>query len=80
MPIVTRGSQIVKFYAMDATVSHLCHDLAGDALNYVSTATVARDLERLSAVLEGPDTPVCVCICVMFVILYRRRLLETTGV
>jgi len=68
--IMTCGSQVVKWDALDATSSHLCHDLSGDALNYVGTATVARDLERLSSVLEGPDTPVCVCIWAIFVYLY----------
>ncbi|KZS94306.1 alpha/beta-hydrolase [Sistotremastrum niveocremeum HHB9708] len=44
--------------ASDAVVAQLCYERSGETLRHVGTATVVRDLERISSVLEGPEEPV----------------------
>ena len=39
-------------------LAQLCDDHSGETLRYVGTTTVVRDLEYLSSVVEGKDTPV----------------------
>jgi hypothetical protein len=50
--------QVLKYDALEASVAHLCRDVSGDALDHVGTPSVVRDLERLSSMMEGADTPV----------------------
>ncbi|KAG8680216.1 hypothetical protein FRC08_016451, partial [Ceratobasidium sp. 394] len=50
--------QVRKADAENAVVAELCLNRTGEALRHVGTATVVRDLELLSRVIEGPETPV----------------------
>ncbi|QRV74200.1 Abhydrolase domain-containing protein [Ceratobasidium sp. AG-Ba] len=52
------AQQIRKADAENAVIAELCLNRTGEALRHVGTATVVRDLERLSQVIEGPETPV----------------------
>jgi len=51
-------TQLRNVFTEHKLLAQLCVERMGDQLNYVGTATVARDLEYLSATLEGRDTPV----------------------
>lgn len=44
--------------ARNAALAARCHEKSGEALNHVGTATVVRDLEYLSRVIQGEDVPV----------------------
>ncbi|KAG9074210.1 hypothetical protein FRC06_010842, partial [Ceratobasidium sp. 370] len=50
--------QVRKADAENAAIAELCLNRTGEALRHVGTATVVRDLELLSRVIEGPETPV----------------------
>lgn len=50
--------QIRKTDAENAVIAELCLNRTGEALRHVGTATVVRDLELLSSVIEGPEKPV----------------------
>ncbi|KAG8748339.1 hypothetical protein FRC10_005886 [Ceratobasidium sp. 414] len=50
--------QVRRADAENAVIAELCLNRAGEALRHVGTATVVRDLELLSQVIEGPETPV----------------------
>ncbi|KAG8734351.1 hypothetical protein FRC12_018548 [Ceratobasidium sp. 428] len=52
------AQQVRKADAENAVIAELCLNRTGKALHHVGTATVARDLELLSRVIEGPETPV----------------------
>ncbi|CAE7232063.1 unnamed protein product [Rhizoctonia solani] len=49
------AQQIRKADAENAAIAELCLDRAGEALRHVGTATVVRDLELLSRIIEGPE-------------------------
>lgn len=44
--------------AANAALAKLCIETSGDTLKHVGTATVVRDLEYLSRIIEGDDAPV----------------------
>lgn len=44
--------------ARNEAFARLCEKRSGDTLKYVGTATVVRDLERISSELEGEDTAI----------------------
>ena len=52
------AQQVRKADAENAVVAELCLNRTGEALRHVGTATVVRDLELLSRVIEGPEKPV----------------------
>jgi hypothetical protein len=52
------AQQVRKADAENAVIAELCLNLTGEALRHVGTATVVRDLELLSRVIEGPEKPV----------------------
>jgi hypothetical protein len=49
---------IRKADATNAALAKLCADTSGETLRHVGTATVVRDLEYLSRIIEGDDAPV----------------------
>ncbi|CAE7232071.1 unnamed protein product [Rhizoctonia solani] len=49
------AQQVRKADAEKAVVAELCLNRTGEALRHVGTATVVRDLELLSRVIEGPE-------------------------
>ncbi|KAF8605942.1 alpha/beta-hydrolase [Ceratobasidium sp. AG-I] len=52
------AQQVRKADAENAALAELCLNRTGEALRHVGTATVVRDLELLSQVIEGPEKPV----------------------
>jgi hypothetical protein len=52
------AQQVRKADAENAVIAELCLNRTGEALRHVGTATVVRDLELLSRVIEGPEKPV----------------------
>lgn len=44
--------------AINAALAKRCADTSGDTLRHVGTATVVRDLEYLSRIIEGDNAPV----------------------
>jgi hypothetical protein len=44
--------------AINAALAKLCAETSGETLRHVGTATVVRDLEYLSRIIEGNDAPV----------------------
>lgn len=51
-------ANIRKADASNAALAKLCADTSGDTLSHVGTATVVRDLEYLSRIIEGESVPV----------------------
>ncbi|CAE6402052.1 unnamed protein product [Rhizoctonia solani] len=49
------AQQVRKADAENAVIAQLCLNRTGEALRHVGTATVVRDLELLSRVIEGPE-------------------------
>ncbi|KAG8707413.1 hypothetical protein FRC09_001837 [Ceratobasidium sp. 395] len=52
------AQQVRKADAENAVIVELCLNRSGEALRYVGTDSVVRDLELLSRVIEGPEKPV----------------------
>ncbi|KAG8693513.1 hypothetical protein FRC09_010457, partial [Ceratobasidium sp. 395] len=52
------AQQVRKTDAENAVTAELCLNRSGEALRYVGTDSVVRDLELLSRVIEGPEKPV----------------------
>ncbi|KAF8605941.1 alpha/beta-hydrolase [Ceratobasidium sp. AG-I] len=50
--------QALKADAENAVIAELCLNRTGETLRYFGTASVVRDLELLSRVIEGPEKPV----------------------
>ena len=51
-------ANVRKADATNAVLAKLCTDTSGETLSHVGTATVVRDLEYLSRIIEGDDAPV----------------------
>ena len=51
-------ASVRKADATNAALAKLCADTSGETLRHVGTASVVRDLEYLSRIIEGDDTPV----------------------
>lgn len=47
-----------QLLAMQQAEFQKCEEAMGDQLRFMSTSTVVRDIEEMSRVLEGPDTPI----------------------
>ena len=52
--------QVTQWDARIKMAGTLCQKNAVETLGHMDSATVARDLERLSSVLAGPQVPMCV--------------------
>ncbi|KAF8522995.1 TAP-like protein-domain-containing protein [Gautieria morchelliformis] len=52
------AANVHKADATNAALAKLCSDTSGEALTHVGTVTVVRDLEYLSRIIEGDDSPV----------------------
>lgn len=50
----------------------LCDENMGDALKYLSSTSVARDVDYITTVIEGPDA----LMCVSFTFTYKTRMLS----
>lgn len=51
-------AQVRLVDAKAAVVAELCDERSQDTLNFVGTATVVRDMDRLFRALEGDDEPI----------------------
>lgn len=49
-----------QFLALKETQAELCRKNMGDDLRYMGTATVVRDIDFMSQVIEGEDEKMCV--------------------
>ncbi|KAG8750525.1 hypothetical protein FRC12_012841 [Ceratobasidium sp. 428] len=67
------AQQVRKTDAENAVTAELCLNRSGEALRYVGTDSVVRDLELLSRVIEGPEKPVNFWGFRYFVNMFPRR-------
>lgn len=56
LAVLTTG--VRRADAENAALARLCIEKSGETLKHVGTATVVRDLEFLSRIIEGDRTPV----------------------
>lgn len=58
MDLAVFTANVRRADARNAALAQRCHEMSGEILKHVGTATVVRDLEYLSRVIQGEDTPI----------------------